>query len=338
MTEAYYTLVMQPDPETGFSITARQSDRWTVRVGEADPPAAGAGAGEDDERVWPGSSSTHGKAELSGNRLVMRVPLERLGPLDHVRFLAYSVAVRDCTPLDPCDLLTADGSPSDVPYVWWRDTVPGDEAMADDSQWLTWDLETPATPGASTEAASAPASPEPSEAAPTASSLPMRDLSGLFQVEDLPTQEFTDVQKDLKGVHREFRGIPRCAPGGQIAIDGMAVDGRSAAEEGLPRLWDIAFGACEQETRDPRVSRVRRPVFMKDVSPEAAYRGSFCVRSFGHLWQAYAFTADDAVYELMRRFVLDTAPTFEPEARYRYLEALAAIPGLVGQEREETDG
>ena len=124
VTEAYYTVAMERDAETGFVITARKSDGWTVRVGEAHPPAAGAGAGEDGEQVWPGSSSTHGKAELSGNRLVMRVPLERLGVLDHVRFVAYSAAVRDCTPADPCDVSAADDSVSEVPYVWWRAHPP----------------------------------------------------------------------------------------------------------------------------------------------------------------------------------------------------------------------
>jgi hypothetical protein len=130
--EAYYALLLERGHDT-YQAEARQSEGWKVALTtfRGDEP-------------WGTASGRRPQAERSGNRLVMRVPLEPLGTLDDVRFLAYSSAVRDCTPDDPCDVVGADAM-ADVPFVWWTDAVPGEDGLGDDGPWLTWDPEPLAT-------------------------------------------------------------------------------------------------------------------------------------------------------------------------------------------------
>jgi hypothetical protein len=79
------------------------------------------------------------------------------------------------------------------------------------------------------------------------------------------------------------------------------------------------------------VGRIREPVFVNEVTPEGSLPAQLLRACLRRPLSGYAFTTGDAVYDLMARFVLATAPTFEPKARRLYVEALAAVPGLVEQ-------
>jgi len=127
--EAMFTLMIWYGGDDTFRVETRQSEDWRVSLSRS--------RRVPDEPARTVSSSTHGYAVLSGNRLTMRVPLERLGGLDEARLLAYTSGVRDCTPTDPCDVVGADVDASNVPFVWWADAVP-DDLLGDEPQGLTW--------------------------------------------------------------------------------------------------------------------------------------------------------------------------------------------------------
>ena len=51
-----------------------------------------------------------------------------------------------------------------------------------------------------------------------------------------------------------------------------------------------------------------------------------CQAAFGDLYEAYALTGDEGVFDLLSRFVRATASDFEGESQSDYLQALADVP------------
>lgn len=233
---------------------------------------------------------------ISDDRVEMRVPLSMLGPVEDLRFLG-SVEAHDVSGL--------------------FDRVPNRP-----DEWLSLDVE---------DATSSSPSPD--------TALRIDALLG----EDVPHRDAAEVSEELDAVQREFGAYLDQRPLVRYQVDEVPLLLDIALDlAGGPDIlgsdfveWD--FLECETDLGGGSIPRPEELALMDIMpigpsDPLSGLAGSedlvpgACVTAYGDLYEAYALTGSEEVYDLLGRFVQATASGLEGESQRAYLQALADVP------------